>query len=231
RTLGRSMARLHFDAVEHHFGKAPDETVVTFGTGATAVTFRREVISRGFNTRIADAAVAGGVSQPFYQSGDRSLRGQVRHRIEGVNTSFVPNSACRTAVDASVPIESTAAFAACLEMKELGLDCGPSSGLAIYCALVRAQQRQDAGIGGLISVPIYDGSARYPDTLFNADYLASLEPALTSYRRQIRIFTRSEVWMPLDCCGQAGKRPDGAGGAPAATHIIPTMWPIGECAA
>ncbi len=217
---GPSLAHLHFNAVKDDYGQTPDETIVTFGTGTTALAFRREVTSLGLPVRITDAAVEGGVSARFYRDADRSVQASVVHRIEGINAGFVPDSACPTAVDGSVSVKPVAAFAACLEMKALGLDCGPSSGLAIYGALVRATEQR---AGALISVPVYDSSARYPDTLLNRAYLESLEPALSVYRRQIRIFIKSEIWIPSGY----GERPEFGGAPPTTptTPVIPTMWP------
>lgn len=220
----RSMAQLHFAAVKAEFGTFPDETIVTFGTGTSALSFRREVIRHGLAVRITDASILGGVSAAFYRDGDRSTRGNVAHKIEGINTGFVPNSASRTAVDGSIEIHPAAAFATCLELMELGLDCGPSSGLAIYGALERAQRRQEAGAAGLVSVAVYDRSSRYPDTLLNPQYIASLGPALLAYRRRVRIFVRSEIWMSLDACGwhDAPAAPANDSAPPA----MPTMWPM-----
>jgi len=196
---GKSMPQLHFQAVKNHFGRLPNETILAFGTGVTELEFRRDVTRRGLGVEITDAAVEGGVSMPFYCDGDSSARGQISHKIEGVNTVFVPNSACRMAVDRSEPIPPVAAFATCLELGESGLHCGPSSGLAAYCALARAHQRQGTG-PTLISVPVFDAAVRYPDTLLNDAYLASLEPELSIYRRQIRVFIKAEYWMRPPCC-------------------------------
>lgn len=215
----RTMAELHFAAVKAKFGKLPDETVVTFGTGTTALSFRREVTRHGLPVRIVDAAIAGGVSSTFYREGNRAAHADVAHKVEGINTGFVPDSARQKAVDGSIEIHPAAAFATCLEA---GLDCGPSSGLAIYGALVRAQERQAAGAGGLLSVAIYDRASRYPETLQNPEYLESLGPVLPAYRRHVRILVRSEIWMSLEACGWHGEPAAPANDTAAAP---PTMWP------
>lgn len=152
-------------------GRMPSMVVTAVGTGTTANSVRFAASDRQLPLDIVGVDVAGGILTD-YLGLNLHGRSDRAHWLEGASPGYVPPSFIRTSVDRFQEVHQEAAIAVChLFRNEFNFEMGPSTGMAMYGALVELQNMNGRREGELVATFCYDHGSRHEETVFNPDFL------------------------------------------------------------
>jgi cysteine synthase A len=156
---------------------SPHWIVVGAGTGGTSATLGRYVRYRAdkySQTKICVADPDNSVFFEGFRTKNSAHKAAVRSRIEGVGRPRVEPSFIGNVVDRMLKVPDRFSFAAAWWLREkTGQAYGPSTGLNICATLLLAREMRSAEQAGSIVTLICDNGARYMDTCYSKQWLAS----------------------------------------------------------
>jgi cysteine synthase A len=171
----------------------PRWIVVGAGTGGTSATFGRYVRYRRHATQVAVVDPEGSA---FYAGwkGDSDAAGSPS-RIEGIGRPRVEASFVPSVIDEMIQVPDAASVAAIRLLRERTLHwAGGSTGTNLYGAFELIGRMRDAGETGSIVTLICDGGARYAETYYSDDWVASQGWDLAPHRERMEAFLAGTSW-------------------------------------
>lgn len=171
----------------------PRWIVVGAGTGGTSATFGRYVRYRRHATQVAVVDPEGSA---FYAGwkGDSDAAGSPS-RIEGIGRPRVEASFVPSVIDEMIQVPDAASVAAIRLLRERTLHwAGGSTGTNLYGAFELIGRMRDAGETGSIVTLICDGGARYAETYYSDDWVASQGWDLAPHRERMEAFLAGASW-------------------------------------
>ncbi|MDO5505819.1 MAG: PLP-dependent cysteine synthase family protein [Pseudoxanthomonas suwonensis] len=152
----------------------PAWVVCGVGTGGTSATIGRYLRYRGLPTQLCVAEPEGMVYAKAWPARDRSAHVGCFSLIEGIGRQNVEPSFQFGVVDEVIEVPDADSIAAMLLLEELlGFRYGGSSGTNLVACLRLATRMREAGRTGSIVTLLCDRGARYRETLYDPDWLAS----------------------------------------------------------
>jgi cysteine synthase len=166
-------------------GQMPSVVVTAVGTGTTANTVRFAASDRQLSLDIVGTDVAGGILTDFV---GLNLHGRCDkpHCLDGASPGYVPPSFIRTSIDRFHEVHQEAAIAVChLFREQFDFAMGPTSGMALYGALLELQNMKDRNEGKLVATFCYDHGGRYEDTIYNPEFLRTKNLDMDRWRAEV----------------------------------------------
>lgn len=164
----------------------PSWIVVGAGTGGTSATFGRHCRLTGIDSRVCVADPEGSAYASAWERGDVSITAG-GSLIEGIGRPRVEPSFIPELVDSVVRVPDAASIAAmrfCSEL--LGQLVGGSTGTALWAALEKVTEMEQAGQAGSVVAVICDHGERYLDTYYDDAWVRQQGLDLTHYTARLR---------------------------------------------
>lgn len=169
-----NIAESIFAQMEDEEHPRPEWVVMSAGTGGTSATIGRYLRYRNLTTRLCVVDVEHSAFYDCYMTGDRGATCGRSSRIEGIGRPRVEPSFLPEVIDHMIRIPDAASLAAMRVLSErIFRRVGGSTGTNFFgLCWVASEMRKTRRCGSLISL-ICDSGARYTDTYYNDDWIAS----------------------------------------------------------
>ncbi|WP_281827053.1 PLP-dependent cysteine synthase family protein [Jannaschia rubra] len=169
-----NIAESIFEQMEGEENPVPDWIVMSPGTGGTSATLGRYIRYRNLPTRLCVVDVEHSAFFDCYRSGDRSVTCPRPSRIEGIGRPRVEPSFLPDVIDHMIRVPDAASIAAMRILSDrIFRRVGGSTGTNFFgLCWIASQMIRRGQTGSLVSL-ICDSGARYTDTYYNEDWLAS----------------------------------------------------------
>lgn len=172
-------------AQEEH--PVPSAIVMSAGTGGTSATIGRYIRYKGHDTELLVVDPENSVFFDSYNSGNPELKSKTGSRIEGIGRPQVEASFQPDVIDRMLQVPDAASITSIYWLEQLiGRRAGPSTGTNLWGALQVAREMVGRGETGSIVTLLCDSGERYPDTYYNADWVAEQIGDISPYQGALR---------------------------------------------
>lgn len=169
-----NIAESIFDQMQGEEDPVPEWVVMSAGTGGTSATIGRYIRYRSLPTRLCVVDVEYSAFHDCYCSGDRNATCDRSSRIEGIGRPRVEPSFLPEVIDHMFRVPDAASIAAMRILSDrIFRRVGGSTGTNFFGLCWVASRMMAAGKAGALVSVICDSGARYSDTYYSDEWLAS----------------------------------------------------------
>lgn len=182
-----NIAESIFRQMAHEPCPVPHTLIMSAGTGGTSATLGRYIRYQGYDTRLLVVDPEHSVFFDFWHSRERGLSSDRGSMIEGIGRPRVEPSFLPDVIDEMIKVPDAATVAAMLKLEQiLGRRPGASTGTNFWGMLQVAKRMREQGEQGSLVTILCDSGERYPDTYYNAEWVAQHIGDVQPWQRELQ---------------------------------------------
>ncbi|MBP2196734.1 PLP-dependent cysteine synthase family protein [Pantoea cypripedii] len=182
-----NIAESIFRQMAHEPFPVPHTLIMSAGTGGTSATLGRYIRYQGFDTRLLVVDPQYSVFFDYWHSRDNQLRSERGSMVEGIGRPRVEPSFMPDVIDEMMKVPDAATIAAMLKLEQiLGRRPGASTGTNFWGMMQVAKRMREQGEQGSLVTILCDSGERYPDTYYDAQWVAEHIGDITPWVRELQ---------------------------------------------